>query len=153
MLRISRLTDYGTVVLAFLSTRMATPVSAAEVASETGLTLATVSKLLKTLAKANLVVSTRGVNGGYRLARGAHEISAAEIIDAFEGPLHITECSAAESQCDLEPVCNVGSAWQRINVAIRKALADINLLELQRTRAPVPEFRFAGLPIVVDDKS
>lgn len=102
MLRISRLTDYGTVVLAHLARDDADLVSAAEVANATGIALPTVSKLLKSLAKSGLVNSTRGSHGGYQLARDAQEISAADVIDALEGPVSITECSAIDSHCDFE---------------------------------------------------
>lgn len=150
MLRISRLTDYGTLVLAHLSSHQGTPTSASDVAAATGIALPTVSKLLKLLARASLVNSTRGAQGGYRLARHAAEISAADIIDALEGPVHITECSAEDNSCDLEAVCNVGGAWQRINVAIRHALGEINLNDLQKSNAPVPRFHFAGMPVVIE---
>lgn len=153
MLRISRLTDYGTLVLAHLSGNGDDLTSAADVASAIGIAQPTVRKLLKSLARSGLVISTRGARGGYRLSRDAADISAADIIDALEGPVHITECSADDSQCDLESVCNVGGAWQRINVAIRRALGDINLHDLQRSKAPVPNFEFAGLPISVERKN
>ena len=153
MLRISRLTDYGTLVLAHLSGNGETLTSAADVASAVGIAQPTVRKLLKSLAKSVLVISTRGAQGGYRLSRDAADISAADIIDALEGPVHITECSADDSHCDLESVCNVGGAWQRINIAIRRALGDINLHDLQRSKAPVPNFEFAGLPISVERKN
>ena len=152
MLRISRLTDYGTVVLAHLAHDDADLISAAEVANATGIALPTVSKLLKSLAKADLVNSTRGSHGGYQLARDAREISAADVIDALEGPVSITECSAIDSHCDFEDSCNVGGAWQRINVAIRRALDDISLADLLRTKSPVRHFEFAGLPISVEQK-
>ena len=152
MLRISRLTDYGTVVLAHLARDDADLVSAAEVATATGIALPTVSKLLKSLAKAKIVTSTRGSQGGYQLAREARAISAADVIDALEGPVSITECSASDSHCDFEAVCNVGGAWQRINVAIRRALDEISLADLLRTKRPVPRFEFAGLPISVEPK-
>lgn len=152
MLRISRLTDYGTLVLAHLSSDAARPTSAADVATATGIAVPTVSKLLKLLAKAELVRSTRGAQGGYQLSRSPREISAADIIDALEGPVHITECSSDEHHCDLEAVCNVGGAWQRINVAIRRALNDVNLEDLQLARAPVPRFEFSGLPVTVTGK-
>jgi FeS assembly SUF system regulator len=148
VLRMSKLTDYGTVVLAELANGRTGFVSAAEVAQATGLGLPTVSKLLKTLAKAGLVTSTRGSHGGYRLSRDA-----AEVIDAFEGPVSITECSASDSHCGLEPVCSVGTAWQRINVAIRRALDEISLADLLRANSPTPRFRFAGMPINVERKS
>jgi FeS assembly SUF system regulator len=147
------LTDYGTLVLAHLSGNGERLTSAADVASAIGIAQPTVRKLLKSLAKAGLVISTRGAQGGYRLSRDAADISAADIIDALEGPVHITECSADDSHCDLESVCNVGGAWQRINVAIRRALGDINLHDLQRSKAPVPNFEFAGLPISVERKN
>lgn len=150
MLRISRLTDYGTVVLAHLAGDKAGLVSAAEVATATGIAPPTVSKLLKSLAKSGLVISTRGSHGGYRLARDAQEISAADVIDALEGPVSITECSSSDSHCDFEAWCNVGSAWQRINVAIRRTLDEISLVDLLRNSRPVSRFEFAGLPISVE---
>ena len=150
MLRISKLTDYGTVVLANLARREGRVCSAAEVADATGIALPTVRKLLKSLCRAGLVTSTRGSNGGYQLARSAADISAAAVIDALDGPVSITECSASDSHCDFESVCNVGSAWQRINVAIRRALDDISLVDLLRSNSPVPTFRFAGLPVRIE---
>lgn len=153
MLRISKLTDYGTVVLAYLANAPDEVSSAADVAAATGIAVPTVSKLLKSLARAELVTSTRGANGGYRLARDPQAISAANVIDALEGPVSITECSASDSHCDYEDVCNVGGAWQRINVAIRRALDEVSLLDLQRASSPAPSFRFAGMPVVVEEKS
>ncbi len=152
MLRISKLTDYGTVVLAHLAGNDAGFQSASDVASATGVGVATVSKLLKMLNKAGLVTSTRGAQGGYRLAHKAGDISAAAIIDALEGPVSITECSASDSHCDLEDVCNVGSAWQRINIAIRRSLDEISLADLARANSPLPQFRFAGMPVNVERK-
>ena len=150
MLRISRLTDYGTVVLAHLATHQAGVCSAAEVAQATGVAPPMVSKLLKLLARAQLVSSTRGANGGYRLSRPPQAVTAADIIDALEGPVSITECSTAEGDCEHEDVCTVGNAWQRINVAIRRALQDVTLNDLVVADGPVPTFRFAGLPIAVE---
>ena len=153
MLRISKLTDYGTVVLAHLAGDPEAVCSAADVSTATGIAPPTVSKLLKSLARAGLVSSTRGANGGYQLTRQPGEISAADVIDALEGPVSITECSAADSQCDFEQVCSVGSAWKRINVAIRHALEDVSLIDLLRANRPVPRFEFGGMPIRVEEDS
>jgi FeS assembly SUF system regulator len=152
VLRISKLTDYGTVLLADLAAHQDTVCSAADVSNATGIALPTVSKLLKSLGRAGLVNSTRGSNGGYRLARHPRDISAADIIDALEGPVSITECSASDSQCEHEGVCSVGGAWQRVNVAIRGALGDVSLNDLLRSNSPAPQFRFAGLPVNVETK-
>jgi FeS assembly SUF system regulator len=147
------LTDYGTVVLAHLAGDFESVCSAADVAAATGIASPTVSKLLKSLARADLVTSTRGANGGYRLARDPRVISAADVIDALEGPVSITECSAADSHCDYEHVCSVGNSWKRINIAIRHALDEVSLLDLLRANDPVPSFKFAGVPITVEEKT
>lgn len=143
MLRLSRLTDYGTVVLAYLA-RTERLCSTAAVADGTRLAPTTVSKLLKALTRARLVDSVRGSQGGYRLARPATAISAGEIIDALEGPVSITECSSDHSQCDLATVCGVGAAWQRINIAIRAGLDHITLAQLADPTTPLPPFDLEG---------
>jgi FeS assembly SUF system regulator len=130
MLRISKLTDYGTVVLACLASHPGRMLTATEVAERTKVGSPTVSKLLKKLQRAGLVASTRGSHGGYQLARPATEITAARILDALDGPFALTECSGEHSSCDLEGSCRVGHAWQRVNGAIRRALSDITLAQL-----------------------
>ena len=130
MLRISKLTDYGTVVLACLATLPERRQTASEVSERTRLALPTVSKLLKSFHRAGLVTSVRGSHGGYQLARPASSISAASIIDAIEGPVAITECSGDHSACDFESVCSTGGSWQRINAAIRSSLDGISLAQL-----------------------
>lgn len=130
MLRISKLTDYATVVLASLAHEPLQHRAAAEIALRTRLKAPTVSKVLKDLQRAGLVVSSRGAQGGYRLARAPGDITAAQILDVFEGPIAITECSGKSSQCGIERQCRVGGAWQRVNAAIRRALDDLTLREL-----------------------
>lgn len=136
MLRMSKLTDYGTMVLAQLAATEARA-TAGQLAAATHLAQPTVSKLLKNLVRSGLVVSVRGVQGGYSLARPPDEISAAAILDALEGPVAITECSATFGFCDLESHCRVGSAWQQINLSIRRALEDISLADLQARIEPL----------------
>ena len=138
MLRMSKLTDYATVILSHLSDADGVLHTATDIASRTGLGLPTVSKLLKAMTRADLVTSVRGSHGGYRLARSPEEISAADVIDALEGPVAITACSSTEVGCDLEPVCRVGSAWQRINLAIRHALRDVTLAQLTEETEAAP---------------
>ena len=138
MLRISKLTDYGTVILACLASQADRLWTAAEVAERTHVGLPTVSKLLKKLQRSGLVVSTRGSHGGYQLACPPSEISAARILDALEGPFAITECSGQHSNCGIESNCRVGHAWQRVNAAIRRALTDISLAQLAGIERSAP---------------
>jgi FeS assembly SUF system regulator len=130
MLRISKLTDYATVILARLAAEPARRFTAGQIASETHLAAPTVSKLLKQLHRRGLVNSTRGLHGGYLLARPAVEINAAQILDALEGPMALTECAGSQSHCGIESSCLTGRAWQRVNLAIRRSLQEITLLEL-----------------------
>jgi FeS assembly SUF system regulator len=130
MLRMSRLTDYGMLILTRMAAAQDDLHTAASLAAQARLGPPTVAKILKCLAHAGLVCSQRGAHGGYRLARPADRITAAEIIEALEGPVAITECSAEVHRCELESFCNVGSAWQRINGAIRRALDEITLAQL-----------------------
>ncbi|HEY3809536.1 MAG TPA: SUF system Fe-S cluster assembly regulator [Steroidobacteraceae bacterium] len=130
MLRISKLTDYATVILARLAAEPQRRFTAAQIAAETHLAAPTVSKLLKQLHRQSLVVSTRGAAGGYLLARPADEITAAQILDALDGPVALTECAGSASHCGIERTCRVGHSWQRVNIAIRRSLQEISLLEL-----------------------
>lgn len=137
MFRISRLTDYGTLILVYLADQQGRLCSATEVAAGTHVAPPTVQKLLKVLAKTGFVDSVRGTDGGYRLARNPGLITAAEILDALEGPVAITECSTDDSDCVLEHLCQVGSAWQKINGALRVALSEITLEDLGRQQGEI----------------
>jgi FeS assembly SUF system regulator len=138
MFRISRLTDYGTLILVYLAEQEGRLCSSNEVATGTHVAPPTVQKLLKVLARSGLVDSVRGSDGGYRLARDPDEINAAQILDTLEGPVAITECSTDTSQCELESLCHVGGSWQKINQALRAALSDITLADLGRQTGDIP---------------
>lgn len=144
MLRISKLTDYGTMILVHLAVNPGELSSASDVASGTRLALPTVQKLLKLLARSDLVRSERGAEGGYVLARSAASITAADILDVLEGPLSITECSTADSHCELESGCPVGGAWQKINQGIRGALGEITLADLAHPPREFPLVNLSG---------
>jgi FeS assembly SUF system regulator len=130
MLRISRLTDYATVLLAALAGEPGRVRTATGLADETHIAAPTVSKLLKQLQRAGLVTSTRGLHGGYQLSRPPAQISAATILDALEGPVALTDCAAGHGNCEIEESCRVSRVWQRLNLAIRRALYDVTLAQL-----------------------
>jgi FeS assembly SUF system regulator len=129
MLRMSRLTDYGIVLLAHLAGRPAGGVhNARELAEEAGLPAPVVSKLLKVLTREGFLHSQRGAKGGYALARSPEAIRVAEVIEALEGPFALTACGVGI--CDRESSCVVRDPWQRINHALRRTLQEIRLSEL-----------------------
>ncbi|MDH5492719.1 MAG: SUF system Fe-S cluster assembly regulator [Myxococcales bacterium] len=138
MLRISKLTDYAVVLTTHLVT-CDEPHSVRGLAAESGLPEATVSKVLKILAKAGIVRSQRGPGGGYQLAKEASAIPVVDVITAIEGPISVTECSveATEGGCDYEVGCGTRANWQRINQTVHEALSSISLLEMARSAAPL----------------
>ncbi len=131
MIRMSKETDYGIVVLAyFASAQEGLKQNAREVAMESQLPLPMVRKILKILAREGLLVSQRGAKGGYSLLRRGERISIAEIVTAMEGPLAMTECIEAPGECRHEPVCGVRTSWQKINEVVFQALNNMTLSDL-----------------------
>lgn len=136
MLRVTKLTDYATVVLTVLASRPGEVLSAADLAERAGLEPPTVSKLLKPLAQAGLVEGLRGVHGGYRLSRGAGEITLVDVVEAIEGPLAMTECSQHDGQCSLADTCGVRANWRLINDVVADALRAVTLAQMLQAPAP-----------------
>ncbi|MGN6512345.1 MAG: SUF system Fe-S cluster assembly regulator [Lysobacteraceae bacterium] len=138
MLRVTRLTDYATVVLTVLAARPGEVLNAPALAELAGLELPTVAKLLKPLAQAGLVEGLRGANGGYRLARPADGISLFEIVEAMEGPLGMTECSLHAGSCGIESSCGVRANWRRINDVVADALRGVSLAQMLAPPEAIP---------------
>ena len=134
MIRLSKLADYGLVIMTHVGRkRSGTLHTARGLALESGLPVPTVSKLLKVLLHHGLLASHRGTKGGYSLAREPHLISLAEIIAAMEGPLALTECSLESgSLCDLEDSCSIRDNQRVINQVVRGALESVMLSDLIR---------------------
>ncbi|MDA2937196.1 SUF system Fe-S cluster assembly regulator [Acidobacteria bacterium AH-259-A15] len=146
MIRMSKETDYGIILLAhFAGDKERLTHSARALAAETYLPLPMVSKILKILAREGFLVSYRGVKGGYSLARPPERVPIAEIITAMEGPVAMTECVEAPGECRHEPVCQLRSNWQKINEVVLLALGSITLSDLI---GPLPDqlAPFGGKP-------
>lgn len=132
MLRLSKMTDYGTVIMSQMAARPSDVFSAAEVAAATGLTATTASKILKTLARHALLKSVRGSKGGYLLALPPERISVADVIAAMEGAVAVTECGAGASHCPQEAHCPSRDNWQRLNAMVRSMLGGVMLSDMAR---------------------
>ena len=131
MIRITKQTDYGVVLLTHLAQAPERLYTTPELAEETQLPLPMASKILKLLAREGVLDSQRGAKGGYTLARSPREITVTEIISALEGPIAVTECiDDAPGVCDYTAFCPVRSNWNQINLAIRQALDGITLADM-----------------------
>ena len=129
MIRLTRQADYGIVVMTYFA-RLGEGEThtTRDVAAEVHLSVPMISKILKALARGDLLVSQRGVNGGYSLSRAADEISVADVITALEGPIGMTACTDEHSDgCDIDDVCAVRGNWQLVNQVVRRALENITL--------------------------
>ncbi len=133
MFRVNKLTDYGIVLMAHVARCQEHSVhSASGLAEETHLPLPTVSKLLRQLSDHGLLVSHRGVKGGYTLPRDASQISIADIILALEGPIGFTECGTEPGSCDMEPSCAIKVNSRLIGDVLREALEKVMLSDLNQ---------------------
>ena len=139
-MRLSNLADYAVITMAAAANHCGGErTSAAELAEETGLPKPTVQKLVSKLTGAGLLRSVRGAHGGLQLARPAAAITVADIVEAVEGPIALTQCVDARGECEHEAGCTMKPHWPIINSALRNALADITLTRLRANTAPAKQ--------------
>ena len=135
-MRLSNMADYAVVVMGAAARHCGgMRTSATELASETGIALPTVQKLVSILSKGGLLRSVRGAGGGIQLARPAAAITLADIIEAVEGPIAMTACcDSGKHDCALEGSCHVQPHWAVVNNTVRGALAGVSLTSLTGAR-------------------
>lgn len=127
VLRLTKLADYGVILMCEMS-HSETRLSAQDLSASTGIPLPTVSKILNMLGRGNLLLSHRGLKGGFSLARADDEISVAEIIEAIDGPIALTLCVEGQKcDCGFDHLCSLKPRWQIINDAVKSALSDVSL--------------------------
>jgi FeS assembly SUF system regulator len=132
MLRVTKLADYGIVMLTYFANHPESTYNARDISNAVRLPLPVASKVLKLLSKSGLLVSHRGTKGGYGLARPPEEITVASIIHALEGPIALTACSDANRDCSLVAACPVRTNWNMINQAIHSALERLTLAQMRQ---------------------
>ena len=135
MLRLTKKADYGLMALKYLAERSAeagSPAaqSAKDIAQAYHIPPPLLAKILQTLARAGVLISHAGTNGGYSLARSAEEISAFEVIRAIDGPLFITSCITIHGTCDLAGHCTIKEPLRKVNDSIKELLSGIRISDL-----------------------
>ena len=139
MHKISKLGDYAVLLMSCLATYDDYTASARTLSHATRISMPTVVKLLKILAAGGTVGSIQGRSGGYRLTRPPADIPLAEIIEAVEGPIALTECNLETGSCSIQAHCRMRKQWQVINSAFRQTLAGINLADLTGAVLPMKQ--------------
>jgi Rrf2 family protein len=158
MLRLTKRTEYGLIALVYLADQASgTPegseaevVSARAIGDQFPVPRRLLAEALKSLQQGGLLESTRGAQGGYRLARGASEISLGEIVAALEGAPTLTSCAGlgaagSDGACEVEPVCPIRSPLARLRSGIWALFEGVSLQQLaDRSVDPVELFSSAS---------
>ena len=113
MIKISKLADYAIQIMHVLIEKQA--VSASKIAEKSGIPEPTVSKILKKLTEAKILISSLGQKGGYQLTKMPEKISLAELITAIDGKPAMTTCCQAAYDCAQDAFCNQQHNWRVIN--------------------------------------
>ncbi|MHB9841818.1 SUF system Fe-S cluster assembly regulator [Paraburkholderia terrae] len=130
MLRMSKLADYATVIMITMARDPEAVKSAGSLAETTGIPAPTVSKVMKTLARGGVLVSVRGMSGGYQLPLPPQRITLSDVIAAVDGPFGMTECTALPGLCTQEAVCSARANWRKVNRLIFDALRLVSLADM-----------------------
>jgi Rrf2 family protein len=146
MLRLTKKADYGLMALKYLAEQTNTShgaQSAKDIAEAYHIPPQLLAKILQTLAKAGILISHAGTNGGYALARAAEDISAFEVIRAIDGPLFITSCITIHGTCDLAGHCTIKEPLRKVNDSITNLLSQLYISDLIENE-PTPRAALAG---------
>ncbi|MEO7029551.1 MAG: Rrf2 family transcriptional regulator [Acidobacteriaceae bacterium] len=145
MLRLTKKADYGLMALKYLAEQAdAHAQSAKDIAEAYHIPPQLLAKILQTLTRAGLLVSHVGTNGGYALARRAHDITAFEVIRAIDGPLFITSCITIHGTCDLHGTCTIKEPLRKVNDSIKDLLSGIRISDLAEANDPAHHAAVAG---------
>lgn len=130
MLKISKMADYGTMILSCMARSSERLWQAKQLAEVTGVPAPMVSKILKALSKGQLLVSSRGKSGGYRLSRVSDKITLAQIVRVLDEDIALTECSGDHGACRIHQHCHTRHHWNAINRFLEETFSRITLADL-----------------------
>ena len=108
MIKLTKKVEYGLISLLHIATSGGHKlITTKEIAHHYHIPAEALGKVLQALAKGQLVESIQGVKGGYRLSKSLDSIVFGEVIEALEGPIHLTPCTCKNYICYQEPFCNI----------------------------------------------
>lgn len=136
-MRISSRCEYGLRAMVYLAGRdNERPVPLPEIAAGEGIPAPFLERILARLRESGLVKATRGVSGGYQLARDPGAIAVGDVVTALEGPLSLVGCVPDDGACERAESCASRVVWRRLDSAISGALNSITLEDLTREAVP-----------------
>lgn len=143
MLKLTKKADYGLIALKHLAVNGQHSASAKEIADTYGVPLPLLSKILQRLAKAGFLQSEHGTNGGYKLARDPHQITALEVIRSIDGPIVLTACFTEHGACTHTDKCSVREPLRKVHEGILRLLSNITISDMSQEETGDPDARNA----------
>lgn len=146
MLKLTKKADYGLIALCHLASARAlrSSASAKDISEAYRVPLPLLSKVLQKLARAGILVSEQGTNGGYRLSRDASEITSLEVIRTIDGPIILTHCFTeheGEKECTQSSLCPVREPLRKVHEGILRLLSGITIADLAQDDVQFPSIR------------
>ena len=141
MIRINRQTDYAIrVVLALSKRETGSRPSSRTIRQEMLIPEAFITRIIARLANVNLIHTYTGRNGGLELACPSSQITLRDVVEAFEGPILLSECMQAKSEdeCPFRNDCPVRSKWGRIQAVLMREMAKITFQDLAEETIEIP---------------
>lgn len=141
MLKINRQTDYAVrVILALARQGQDTRLSSSEIQQEMLIPPALMARIVSLLARAELVKTFPGRDGGLMLPRPASQITLKDVVETFEGPILLSDCLQVkdEEDCPFQSNCPVRSKWGRVQVAMLREMAAITFEDLVQETLGLP---------------
>ena len=140
-MNISARVDYGVRALLLIASRGAadakTKVKADEIARAQGLPIKFLEGILSALKGADIIVSHRGADGGYRMAKPATDVSIADVVRALDGPLAEVRGLRPEDMDYQEPATHLRDVWVATRAALRSVLEHVSLQDILDGKMPV----------------
>ncbi|MBI5055198.1 MAG: Rrf2 family transcriptional regulator [Nitrospirae bacterium] len=133
-MHITRKADYAVRCVLFLSRHIDRVSSVDEISGEMSVPKTFLAKILQRLMKTGIVNSTRGVKGGFQLARGPEEISLLDVVEAIDGPVAMNVCAVDKKMCGFSSSCSVHPVWIELRKDIKNRLKSWTFAKLAGIR-------------------
>jgi Rrf2 family protein len=146
MLQVTKKVEYGLIALAYMSQKVGLSVSAREIAEKNSIPVSLTANILKSLAKHQVVLTRRGVAGGYTLGKPVGEIKLGDVMRAVSSPMHIAACcrETGGAGCEMDGVCAIQSSILKLNAQLMDAVANMSMDEFLSLGRPAPLVSIRG---------
>ena len=131
MFQLTKRGDYGVLAVYHIAQQpLGTFISIDEIATQSHIPRAFLSKILQDLCRGGILYSRRGFGGGFTLARSASHISLRDVVNSVEGKSSLVNCVGDSEQCPRMPQCLVAPFWNELQAIVDELLGSITVTDL-----------------------